>query len=147
MSRLLVIGVGNDLRGDDAAGLLAARRLAERGLPDVDVEESAGDAVSLAVSLARHERAVVIDALDSAGPPGLIVELSPAELARSRRGSSHGLGLVEAIALARALGRGPDVRVVGIAGTRFGIGEAPSPEVVAAAARVAGQLEEELPCA
>ena len=147
MTPLLVIGLGSDLRGDDAAGLLAARLLAERRLPGVRVEESAGDAVALAWILARHARAVVIDAVATGGPAGGVLELLPGDLSARGGPSSHGLGVVEALALARALGGTPDVRVIGIGGRRFEAGAAPSPEVVAAAALIARRLEEEVTCA
>ena len=43
----LVIGIGNDFRGDDAAGLMVARRLRGTPLHDVEIVESAGDAAAL----------------------------------------------------------------------------------------------------
>ena len=42
MGTLLVIGIGSDFRGDDAAGLLAARRLS--AVPGVHAVEHRGDA-------------------------------------------------------------------------------------------------------
>lgn len=147
MTPLLVIGLGNDLRGDDAAGLLAARRLAARGLPGLEVREDGGDVVALATALAGRDRVVVIDAVEGASWPGMVLELTPGELATRGRSSSHGLGLPDALALSRTLGAEPEVRVFGIGGRCFGLGQAPSPEVVRAAALVALRLEEELACA
>lgn len=145
MTPLLVIGLGSELRGDDAAGLLVARRLAARGLQGVDIRESTGDAVALAGALAGRERAVVVDAVP--GRPGAVVELTPAELGVAGAPSSHGLGVSEALALALVLGGVPDVRVIGIGGRRFALGAQPSQEVVSAAEHVARLLEEELACA
>jgi hydrogenase maturation protease len=147
MTPLLVIGIGNDLRGDDAAGLLAARRLAARRLPGLEVRENTGDTVALAGALASRERVVVIDAVAGRCRAGAVLELTPAELDARGGPSSHGLGLREALALSRVLGGRPEVRVIGIGGRRFGLGDKPSPEVRRAAERVARQLEEELACA
>jgi hydrogenase maturation protease len=146
MTPPLVIGLGNEMRGDDAAGLLAARRLAAAALPGVRVAEHPGDAASLAAVLAGERRVVVIDAV-TGGAPGSVRELTPAALAGGGGWGSHGLGLAEAIALSAALGGAPQVRVIGIGGRRFGLGQEPSPEVVRAAALVARGLEEELACA
>ena len=40
--RLKVIGVGNEWRGDDAVGLLVARRLKAEQLPQVQIVEMPG---------------------------------------------------------------------------------------------------------
>ena len=148
MTRLLVVGLGNDLRGDDAAGLLAVRALAALCPPEVVVEEQSGDPATLAESLARHERVIVIDAVQCAEPTGTVVDLtgasSPPAAARS---SSHGLGLAEALALARALGAAPEVRVIGIAGADFALGAQPAGDVVRAAGSVAARIWEESSCA
>ena len=45
--RRLFIGIGNPLRGDDAAGLLAARALRERGAGGAEVRELEGEPVDL----------------------------------------------------------------------------------------------------
>ena len=39
----LVIGIGNDYRGDDAAGFVVSRKLAELKLSDIEIIESNGD--------------------------------------------------------------------------------------------------------
>lgn len=147
MTPLLLIGLGSELRGDDAAGLLVARRLAARGLAWLEVRENGGDAIALAAELARCERAVVIDAVSGSMGAGDVLELSPSELRETGRSSSHGLGLRDALALSELLGGAPAVRVIGIGGRRFGLGDQPSREVVRAAEVVAQRLEEELACA
>jgi hydrogenase maturation protease len=138
-----VIGVGNRLRGDDAVGLAVAAALRGRTDPSrIAVLEQQAEALGLLEQWEGARAVVLIDATHSGAPPGTIhrVEASheplPAELGGST--STHALGLVEAIELARALGRLPArLIVLGIEGERFDAGRALTPAVsVAAAAAV-----------
>jgi hydrogenase maturation protease len=127
--RPLVVGVGNAARGDDAAGLLAARALG-----GIELE---GDPSALIELLDGAEEAIVIDAVRSGAPPGTVRRIDageqplPADVRSSA--STHLVSLAEAIELARALGRlPPRLTVYGIEGERFDTG-APVSEPVTAA--------------
>ena len=146
MKGLLVAGIGSESRGDDAAGLLAVRTLQELGVAGVDVEEHP-DHASLVASLLKHSHAVVVDAVETGGEPGAVLELVPEDVVLRRDTSSHGLGVREAVELARALGATPAVLVIGIVGHDFGVGDAPTTAVVAAAKDVATRIKESLICA
>jgi hydrogenase maturation protease len=152
VSRLLVACLGNELRGDDAAGLLVARELRALLPAGVDIEEHSGDVVALGESMARHAEVVVIDAVVANVPRGTVLELDPKDAASARdRSSSHGLGVLEALAIARALGSEPHVRLIGIVGSEFALGSKPTAAVVTAASELArslaAQLQEPAPCA
>jgi hydrogenase maturation protease len=132
--RRLVIGIGNAARGDDAAGLIAARRLG--GF------EHEGDPVALLDMWREADVAVVIDAVSSGAEPGTVhrFDATSAPLPARLRGStsSHALGLAEAIELGRTLGRLPGRLVVyGIEGERFEAGTELTPAVAAAVEAVA----------
>lgn len=144
-----MIGVGNALRGDDAAGLLAARAVAAERLPGVAVVESDGDPAGLMDAWADAEIAVVLDALAPGAEPAGGVRRFDAGAAplpvRFAGGSTHALGLAEAVELARALGRLPARLVVyGISAEGAGAGAAVSAAAArgaqAAAARAAAEL-------
>jgi hydrogenase maturation protease len=112
---LLVIGVGNPDRGDDAAGRAVARRLLARGRRGLEVRECVGDAAALMEAWAGHEDVVLVDACRGAGPPGSVHRIGPeraAGLATLRHASTHALGVAAAIGLARALGRLPSRLVI-----------------------------------
>jgi hydrogenase maturation protease len=127
-----IAGVGNDWRGDDAAGLIAARRLREL-LPGVRVVEVGGDASALLDAWTGAELAIVIDAVRSGAPPGTIHRLDGGPPAAMRLGSTHAIGLAEAIALGRALGRLPArLELYGIEAASFETGAGLSPEVARA---------------
>lgn len=124
--RACVIGVGNALRGDDAAGLAFARRLRDR-LPDgIPVLECDGDVTRLLDALNGTRAAFLVDAVRSGAAPGSVHQLDasagplPSALFHY---STHALNIADAIELARALGTLPPRAVVyGIEGARFDAG-------------------------
>jgi hydrogenase maturation protease len=142
-----VIGVGNAYRGDDAAGLVVARRLRERGVEAIEQE---GEPVALIDVFAARDAVVLVDAVQSGAPPGTVhrFDVSDGPLPRELRGSTstHAVGLGEAIELARALGRlPPRVVVYGVEGARFATGAGLSYEVEAALAPLVEAISGELP--
>jgi hydrogenase maturation protease len=141
-----VIGVGNDLRGDDRAGLEVVRKLAGTGR--ACVVECEGEPVALLEAWDGCDRVIVVDATRSGVLPGTIRRIPahagplPASLSRS---SSHLLGVADAIELARALGRLPETTIVyGIEGEDFSAGSDISAMVAEAVERVAAAIEREL---
>lgn len=141
--RVRVIGVGTR-RGDDAAGLLAAERLAGSMLPrGVSVSLCERPGSDLVDALEGADAVVLVDATCSGRPPGTVRRLSADELAPDRGVSSHALGVAEALALAEALGRRPArVEVIGIeAGASRDGGPSPAVQgAVAEASTLAGEL-------
>jgi hydrogenase maturation protease len=61
MKRVLVIGIGNTLRTDDGAGVVAAQKIGER-CPDVDVMCVQELLPEDAEEIARHDAVVFLDA-------------------------------------------------------------------------------------
>lgn len=143
--RLCIIGCGNVERGDDAAGVLATRRLRELG---VEAEEQDGEALGLLERWTGAAGVILIDAVVTGAPVGQIAvwDARTAALAAGPfRCSTHALGVAEAIALARVLDRlPPRFLIYGIEGRRFDPGAEPSPEVVAAAEVVARRIVQEV---
>jgi hydrogenase maturation protease len=143
---VVVIGVGNPNRGDDAAGLMAARlaraRLARVG--GVEVVECHGDPVRLIDRWAGAAAVIIADAVRSGAPPGRVrrVDASNKPLpVIFRRASSHAFGVADAIELARATGALPRrVIVYGIEAGVFAVGTGPSPAVARAAGDVARRI-------
>jgi hydrogenase maturation protease len=142
VSLRLVAGIGHPDRGDDAAGLLAARQLEGRLPPGVELRLCAGDLLGLAQDWAGAELAVCIDALAPLGQPGRVHVLDgQTEFATGHPASSHGFGLAEAVALSRALGTLPEkLLIYGIEGADFTPGAAMSPEVACAVVEAARMI-------
>lgn len=124
--RILVIGIGNSFRGDDAAGLLAARRLKSTGLGSVEVIEHSGDGASLMETWKDVEAVILIDAVSSGTTPGSIYRMEstsrplPANLFQN---STHAFSLPHAVEMSRALGILPSTVIIfGIEGKTFQAG-------------------------
>ena len=130
--KVLVIGVGNWYRSDDAVGLMLAERIGSLRLPGVTVREESGEGGALMEAWKGFDHVILIDATSSGSPPGSIrcfncVENIPA---RSLRCSSHIFGVVEAVELTRVLGTLPGTLMIyGIEGEDFSFGTELSPLV------------------
>jgi hydrogenase maturation protease len=110
----LVIGVGNDRRGDDRSGLDVVRALALRLAGRVLVVECTRDITDLLELWSGRENVFVVDGMRSGRPPGTVVrfEVGPEGLPALGPTSTHGLSLSEAVGLGRTLGRFPRRLVV-----------------------------------
>jgi len=143
--RPLVLGVGNRYRGDDAAGLLAAERLAAAG---IDAVEHPGDGPGLIEAWQGRDTVVIVDAMKSVAPAGTVRRFDAVAAPLPRAAfhvSTHALGLADAIELARTLGRlPPRLAVYGIEGSAFAMGTPPGPAVAAAVDRVVALVIAEL---
>lgn len=73
--RVLVVGVGNVLNGDDGFGVEVARKLAARPLPaGVRVTETGIGGIHLVHELMEgYDALVVVDAVDRGRPPGTVM--------------------------------------------------------------------------
>jgi hydrogenase maturation protease len=145
----LVVGAGNDYRGDDASGLAVARQIQKAGLAGVAIREETGDIGEVSERWADFPFVVLIDAARSGAAPGTIFRFD----ARRERiphvftthVSSHGFGVAEAIALAEALDRLPATLIIyGIEGQNFAPGAALSPAVQSAVSTLTRRVIAEL---
>ncbi len=137
----LIIGIGNEYRGDDAVGLIVARRLKEHLGDSVTVLEQSGDGATLMEVWRGAETVIIIDAVMSGAAPGTIhrFDASAQPIPKDAfRCSTHAFGASEAIELSRALGELPQSLVIyGIEGKNFAAGVGLSSEVEKAVGEVA----------
>lgn len=145
---MVVIGVGNDLRGDDAVGLVVARRVRAGAPEGVRVLECEQEPSRLLDAWRGVDAAYVIDACASGGTPGTVHRFDASGdpvPASGLRSSTHAFGVGDAVELARALGElPPRVVVYGIEGADFTPGGGLGAAVTEAAERVAAALATEL---
>jgi hydrogenase maturation protease len=136
MNDIVLIGLGSEYRSDDALGLLVARELSRRALEGIRVLEAQGEVASLLHVWEDARCALLVDALSAPDPPGAVMrfDLSEAGLpAFLKTASSHLIGLVEAVELARQLQRLPRTTILyGIVGKCFEMGTGLSDCVVKA---------------
>ena len=109
----LVLGLGNEWRGDDGAGLEVARAVRAIAPPGARIVEFEGEPSSLIDAWAGEREVVLVDAVSSGAPPGTVLRpdllREPAPISAFPR-STHHLGVAEAVELARALDRLPGRR-------------------------------------
>ena len=144
MMSTLIIGVGNEFRGDDGVGIVIARRLRAEAPAHVTILEASGEGAALMETWKGAPRVILIDATRSGSPPGTIHRLDahagplPSQFFHY---STHAFSVAEAVEMARALGQlPPQLIVYGIEGKIYTAGEGLSPEVVKAADSVIGPL-------
>jgi hydrogenase maturation protease len=146
--QILVIGLGNDYRGDDAVGRVVARRVRAIGDDKVQVVEESGEGAALIESWNGADLAILIDAVHSGGAPGTIHCFDAARQPIPNsffHYSTHAFGVAEAVELARALDRLPARLIVyGIEGKTFDAGAGLSSEAEAAAREVLRRVREDL---
>jgi hydrogenase maturation protease len=146
---IVVVGVGNVYRGDDAAGVLVADGVRADAPPGVDVRVCELEPTRLVEALRGAEAAFLADAVSSGAEPGTVhrhdagAGALPADLYGGA--STHAFGLADAVELARALAALPSrLLVFGIEGRAFAAGDEVTPAVAEAAARVADQILAEI---
>lgn len=82
-ARTLVIGCGNLLRGDDAAGPVLIRRLKERGThPGVECVDCGIGGIDVTDLMCGRDHVVIVDACCSEGEAGAIYEVPGGDLER-----------------------------------------------------------------
>jgi hydrogenase maturation protease len=130
---ILVIGIGNEFRSDDAAGLIAARRIKELGLTDVNIAESDGDGARLMDLWYGRKQVILIDAVQSGAKPGTLHVIEEGKDIHSMelfRFSTHTFGILQALKLSEALDILPGkITIYGIEGGSFASGAGLTSEV------------------
>jgi len=147
-----VIGIGQSLRGDDAAGLSAVllwkdtyEHDAHR--PHVQVELAELPGIGLLNLMEGATCAILVDSVRSGARAGTIHWLTPDQLEPfgAGAGSAHGWGVTEALALGQRLvpeSVPPEIRIVGIEAGDLTLGQKLSPEVEMALPEVARLIEQ-----
>ena len=146
---IVVIGVGNEFRRDDGIGPEVLSRLRGRAPDGVRLVTSDGEPARMIEAWTGAWLAVVVDAVLADTPnPGRLhrIVVDRALGADARPVSSHGLGLGESIALARALDRMPERLIVhAVEAAEAGYGVGLTPAVAAAADALAAAVLRDLP--
>ena len=102
---ILLLGLGNDILGDDAVGIVAARLLKKEFRDEIDIVEAAAGGLELMELLAGYKKVLILDAIiTNEHPPGTILELSKEEFKSSVAIAPHYVSLPEAFQLAEELG-------------------------------------------
>jgi len=144
----VVIGIGNEWRGDDAVGREVVRSLRGTLGGSVRLTECNGMANEILDAWEGCDRAILVDAVRTGAAPGSLTRLDCSQTLPETGlpVSTHGFGVREAIELARNIGRLPETVIVyGVEASNFEMGaplSAPVARAVATATRrVAAEVE------
>ncbi|MFH1259284.1 MAG: hydrogenase maturation protease [Elusimicrobiota bacterium] len=105
-NKTLILGLGNPILSDDAAGIIVGRKVYEfllnsRSVFAVEFREASYAGWRLIDFLGGYSRAVIIDAvLDDSMAVGEVCEINRSAICSIHLQSSHGMGLAEALELA-----------------------------------------------
>lgn len=129
---ILVVGIGNIYRSDDAVGLHVVQRLKKHAPQNVTVLEGDGNGTALMEYWINFHAVILIDAVYSGAVPGIIhrfnVHTEP--IPKFVNFSTHSFSIAEAVELARVLNQLPPYFILyGIEGKHFAVGTELSPEV------------------
>jgi hydrogenase maturation protease len=103
-NQILVLALGNDIMGDDAAGLIAARELKKKFKTGIDFFEVSSAGFALIDILEGYSEVLILDSVLSENKTGgTIRELSKDEFVQKFSSSSHFAGLPEMMELAGKL--------------------------------------------
>lgn len=145
---ILVIGVGNLYRGDDAVGRIVAQGMKRKATDCVNIIEKDCDGVALMECWESAETVILIDAVHSGALPGTIHRLDahvqpiPATYFHY---SSHAFGIAEAVELSRTLNQLPPRFIIyGIEGKCFEPGGELTGEVAKASQDVLEQIQKDI---
>jgi hydrogenase maturation protease len=102
--KLLVLGLGNELFGDDALGIMAARILRDRLVGCAEVIESAESGLGLLDLMVGYDHAVIVDAVCTGRHPvGEVLQWRMEDLGPVAAPTPHYAGLPELTAIANGL--------------------------------------------
>jgi hydrogenase maturation protease len=116
--RVVVIGLGNPLMGDDGLGLAALERLRDYSLPpEVELVDGGTWGMNLLPVIEDADELILIDAIDTGAAPGTPIRLEHAQLPRylATKISPHQVDLRDVLALAELRGTlPPDTVALGL---------------------------------
>jgi hydrogenase maturation protease len=148
---VLVVGCGNLIRGDDAAGPVLVRRLAERGVADhVRLLDAGTAGMDVGFAMRGMQRVILVDASSVGVEPGTVHHVPGEEmvdLAPPTGGNLHRFRWDQALGFAQWLLKDEypaHVEVWLIEGSSYEPGEPLTPAVDAAVDAVADRLIEDL---
>jgi len=147
-----IIGIGQSLRGDDAAGLAAVdlwheTYQAKVSRPNVQMELAELPGIGLLGLLEGANVAILVDAVHSDAKAGTVRVLTENQLEsfKDGSGSSHGWGVAETLSLGRKLMLSAlpgKLILIGIEAGQLTLGETLSPDVESALPEVARLIEQ-----
>ena len=104
--KILILGIGNTIRGDDGVGIFAVRSLREHLDYRIDTKETESAGIVLLEMISGYDKAIIIDSICTGeGNPGDIYRITKDSLKLGFKPcSSHKMGLATIVEMAKNLG-------------------------------------------
>ncbi|MCX7944785.1 MAG: hydrogenase maturation protease [Deltaproteobacteria bacterium] len=116
--RLLVLFLGNILRGDDGVGIELLKRVSNKIMPDnVKLEEGSTGGMILLGIFKDYEKLLIVDAIDTGDYSKDVVIFSPSDIFDDAHNvfSLHSIGIIDVLRLSKRLEEKiPEVTIFGI---------------------------------
>ena len=115
--RILILGVGNLLLGDDGFGVHLINSLMDTKFPpNVQILEAGTVSHQLIPLLREIDRLIVIDVVDAGDTPGSIFRFSPDDMkfTSEQISSLHQISLIDVLRMAEMTGGKPDTIIIGV---------------------------------
>ncbi|MFP4005365.1 MAG: hydrogenase maturation protease [Candidatus Hadarchaeia archaeon] len=116
--KTLVLGLGNEIKKDDAVGPILVRKLSEKlDDEDMDFKTSASGRILLLDEIRGYDRVFLIDSIKTEeGKPGVLYYLEPDDLDQeSGLFASHNVGLRTMKQIGSSLGmKMPEIKIIAV---------------------------------
>lgn len=146
--KVLVLGVGNLLLGDEGIGIHLIREMKKQCLPDhVELVDGGTAGIDLLYWLETARYAVIVDCVDAGEKPGTIFDIPVDELNLKPKGrliSLHDINLSEVLSLAKQMNKLPPTTIFGVQPGIIGGGTELSPDVQKVLPRLVELITKEL---
>lgn len=117
MKKLLVLGIGNILLGDEGVGVHAVEELKKEEWPEyVHLVDGGTFTHDIFHILEGYDGLLVLDIVHGGKDPGTMYRLEEKDIIQneSQRLSLHDIDLVDSLNMAGAVGKRPEMRVLGM---------------------------------
>jgi hydrogenase maturation protease len=117
MKKILILGIGHWLMGDDSLGPQVIKQLKNMKLtPDVELAEIGPAVIDALPLMENREKIIIVDALRADEPPGTILRI-PAEEALAgdeNKLSLHQMNIIDVLKLSAQLGYKSNTVIIGM---------------------------------
>jgi hydrogenase maturation protease len=117
--KTIILGVGNQILGDDGVGIHVVKELKKRvNNSDITLEDAVTGGMNLLELLLGYDKAIIIDAVKTEdGEPGEVKRIPLTNFSTMHSCNPHDVSLIEAIEMAKKMGEGQipkEIIVIGI---------------------------------
>lgn len=117
-TKVLVLGVGNVMMGDEGLGVHVVRRLMAEFIfpPAVEVVDGGTSGLALLPVIRRCQQALIVDAIEANAKPGSIFMFNAEEIDEpsTAKLTLHDISILEVLKTAALLGDRPPATIIGV---------------------------------